>query len=261
MSAVINLLNLKGGVGKTVSSINIAYSLAECGNKVLIADTDAQGNIATSMGVNGNELSITLADILSEAIDKDVSIKRITEAVISVGNVDILPSNSMLAGLDFKLMNAFGRETILKSITDKLRDTYDYIIIDCPPSLGLMVINALVASDYTLIPVEAHYLCFESLKIMLDTINMVKLKLNPKLEVAGIFLTMYQSRTSLSKGIKEMVNRTYVNSVKVFDDSIPYSVKAAEQTLYGKSIIELYPKHPISTAYKNISKELMKYGK
>lgn len=213
MSAVINLLNLKGGVGKTVSSINIAYSLAECGNKVLIADTDAQGNIATSMGVNGNELSITLADILSEAIDKDVSIKRITEAVISVGKVDILPSNSMLAGLDFKLMNAFGRETILKSITDKLRDTYDYIIIDCPPSLGLMVINALVASDYTLIPVEAHYLCFESLKIMLDTINMVKLKLNPKLGVAGIFLTMYQSRTSLSKGIKEMVNRTYGNSV------------------------------------------------
>lgn len=138
MSAVINLLNLKGGVGKTVSSINIAYSLAECGNKVLIADTDAQGNIATSMGVNGNELSITLADILSEAIDKDVSIKRITEAVISVGKVDILPSNSMLAGLDFKLMNAFGRETILKSITDKLRDIYDYIIIDCPPSLGLI---------------------------------------------------------------------------------------------------------------------------
>ncbi len=261
MSAVINLLNLKGGVGKTVSSINLAYSLAEYGKKVLLIDTDSQGNVATSMGLVADELPDTLVDLMSEEIDGSTRIERIWECIRNTGKVDILPSNSLLAGIDYKLMNAIGRETIIKAIVEKLRGTYDFIIIDCPPSLGLIVLNVLVASDYILIPVEAHYLSFESLKVMLSTIEMVKLKLNPDLQIAGIFLTMYQSRTNLSKGIKEKIRETYGGSIRIFEEVIPYSIKAAEQTLYGKSIIELTPNHPVFAAYKAIAKELMDYGK
>lgn len=261
MNAVINLLNLKGGVGKTVSSINLAYSLAEYGKKVLLIDTDSQGNVATSMGLVADELHDTIVDLMSEEIDGSTSIERILECIRNTGKVDILPSNSLLAGIDYKLMNAIGRETVIKAIVDKLRSAYDFIIIDCPPSLGLIVLNVLVASDYILIPVEAHYLSFESLKVMLSTIEMVKLKLNPGLQIAGIFLTMYQSRTNLSKGIKEKICETYGGSIRIFDEVIPYSIKAAEQTLYGKSLIELAPNHPVSDAYKAIAKELMDYGK
>ncbi len=261
MSVVLSMLNLKGGVGKTVSCINIAAALAEHGKSVVIVDTDSQGNIATSLGLNPDELSPTLADLMLEAIDGEVSSKRIVECIHTSGNIDILPSNSLLAGIDYRLSTALSRETVLKSIVDKLRGSYDYIIIDCPPSLGLIVINALAASDFTMIPVEAHYLSFESLKVMLSTIDMVKLKINPKLKIAGVFLTMYQQRTNLCKAIREKIVESYGENVRVFDESIPYSIKAAEQTLYGKSLIEMLPSNPVSEAYKRIAKELITCGR
>lgn len=259
MCMVISLLNLKGGVGKTVSSINIAYALTEAGNKVLIVDTDSQGNVATALGTAADENSGTLVDLLSEEIDGSVSLEQIEECIVTAGTVDILPSDSLLAGIDYKLMNAFNREMVLKAIVDKLRAAYDFIIIDCPPSLGLIVRNVLTASDYVLIPVEAHYLSFESLQATLGTIDMVRLKLNPELKIAGIFLTMYQSRTNLSKGIREKLWETYGGELRIFEEAVPYSIKAAEQTLYGKSIIELYPKSPVSAAYQAIARGLMEY--
>lgn len=261
MSAVISLLNLKGGVGKTVSSINIAYAMADAGKKVLIVDTDSQGNVATAMGVVADENPATLVDLLSEEIDGSVSLERINECIVTAGKVDVLPSNSLLAGIDYKLMNAFNREMVIKAIVDKLRTVYDFIIIDCPPSLGLIVRNVLTASDCVLIPVEAHYLSFESLQTTLSTIDMVRLKLNPDLKIAGIFLTMYQSRTNLSKGIRDMLQETYRGEIRVFEETVPYSIKAAEQTLYGKSIIELYPKSPVSAAYQAIAWGLLEYEK
>lgn len=261
MSEIISLINLKGGVGKTVSSINLAYSFAEYGKKVLIVDTDSQGNIATSLGIDADGLKYTLYDLMNESIDRDVTESRVRECILQVSEVDILPSNSLLASIEYKLMTAFGRENVLKSILEKVTGDYDYIIIDCPPSLGLIVTNALVASDCVLIPVEAHYLSFESLKVMLGTIEMVKLKLNPNLKIAGVFLTMYQPRTKLSKGIKEKLCEIYGDDINVFDEYIPYSIKAAEQTLYGKSLIELDKTHPISLAYLKIAKELMQNSK
>lgn len=259
MCMVISLLNLKGGVGKTVSSINIAYALTEAGNKVLIVDTDSQGNVATALGAMVDKNSGTLVDLLSDEIDGSVSLEQIKECILSGGKMDILPSDSLLAGIDYKLINAFNREMVLKAIVDKLRAVYDFIIIDCPPSLGLIVRNVLTASDYVLIPVEAHYLSFESLQATLGTIDMVRLKLNPDLKIAGIFLTMYQSRTNLSKGIREKLRETYGGELRVFEEAVPYSIKAAEQTLYGKSIIELYPKSPVSAAYRAIARELTEY--
>lgn len=259
MCMVISLLNLKGGVGKTVSSINIAYALADTGKKVLIVDTDSQGNVATALGIAADGKFRTLADLLSEEIDGSVSLERIKECILPGGKMDILPSNALLAGIDYKLMNAFNREMVLKAIVDKLRSVYDFILIDCPPSLGLIVRNVLTASDYVLIPVEAHYLSFESLQATLGTIDMVRRKLNPNLKVAGIFLTMYQSRTNLSKGIRDKLRETYGGELRVFEESVPYSIKAAEQTLYGKSIIELYPKSPVSAAYRAIARGLTEY--
>ena len=261
MSKVISLINLKGGVGKTVSSINIASSFAICGKKVLIVDTDSQGNIAKSLGLNPDEMNNTLVDLVSEAIDKNVTEERVKECVRQAGNIDIIPSNLILADIEYKLMNAISRENVLKSIISRVSGIYDYIVIDCPPSLGLMVRNALTASDYVLIPVEAHYLSFESMKVMLDTVDMVKKKLNPKLEIAGMFLTKYQARTNLSKAIWELVTSKYGTRLKVFGSYIPYSIKVAEQALYGKSIVEMFPEHPVSESYKKIAWELMNYGK
>ncbi len=261
MSTVINLANLKGGVGKTVSTINIAYAMAADEKKVLVIDTDSQGNISTAMEVNPDELKLTLANLLIKAIKGNVTQKEIEKHIIHVNRLDIIPSNSILAAKEYEIMNAMGRDYLLKMVIEKIRNEYDYILIDCPPSLGTIVLNVLAASDYTLIPVEAHYLSFESLREMLKTIAMVKMRLNPALEVAGIFLTMYQARTNMSKAIREKVRSEYGENIRIFDEYIPYSVKAAEQTLYGKSIIELNPTHPVSEAYQSIAKELMNYGR
>ena len=248
MSEVISLINLKGGVAKSTSVINLAYSLSLYDKKVLIVDTDSQGNISTSLGLQADEFQNTLVNLRTGDIDGEATAEDIHTCIRRVGNVDVLASNLSLAAIDYKLMNAYGREHILKTVIDTIRDEYDFILIDCPPSLGLIVINALVASDYTLIPVEAHYLSFESMKVMLDTVDMVKKKLNPSLEIAGIFLTKYQARTNLSKAIWELVSSKYGKRLKVFGDYVPYSIKVAEQALYGKSIVEMFPDHPVSVA-------------
>ncbi len=262
MSEIISLINLKGGVGKTVSSINIAYSMAKIGQKVLIVDTDTQGNIATSLGIDADGLDYTLFDLLNEVIDTCFSnVETVKKCIVPVADVDILPSNSMLAELSYKLMNAQCREMLLKEILETVNENYDYIIIDCPPSLGLIVTNALTASNKVLIPVEAQYLSYESLKVMLGAIEMTKRKLNKELEIAGVFLTKYQSQTKLSQGIRKKISELYGDDINVFDEYIPYSIKAAEQTLYGKSLIELAPTHPVSVAYMNIAKELLHYEK
>lgn len=255
--SVISLINLKGGVGKTVSSINIASAFAKCGKKVLIVDTDSQGNIAKSLGMNPNDMNNTMVNLISEAIDDEVTEERVLECVRKAGDLDIIPSNLLLSKLEYKFMNADSREFVLKSIVSKVEANYDYIIIDCPPSLGLMVKNALTASAYVLIPVEAHYLSFDSLMDMLDTIGMVRKKLNPNLQIAGIFLTMYQSRTLMGQGVRSKVQEIYGDTIKVFNDCVPFSIKASEQTLAGKSLVEIAPNHPVSIAYMNIAKELM----
>ena len=257
MSEVISLINLKGGVGKTVSSINIAYALADCGKKVLIIDTDSSGNIGKSLGIDINALEKTITDLISIAISDDVTKEEVQSCIISIGAVDVIPSNSLFAGIKCRMMEAYGRESLLKCVTEVIRDEYDYLIIDCPPTLDLVSTNALVASDSALIPVEAHFLSFDNLNEMFETITMVQKRLNRNLKVRGIFLTMYQQRTKLSQGIKKNLEEMYANKYKVFDTFIPYSIKAAEQPLFGKSLIEMYPSHPVTKAYKNITKELV----
>lgn len=257
---VISLVNLKGGVGKTVSTINIASAIAAKGKKVLIVDTDSQGNIAIAMGFNPEEIQHTLANLMVESIMNKISKDHMKEYILHADDVDIIPANSLLAAKEYEIMSAPGSDYLLKSLLDTIKDEYDYIFIDCPPSLGVFVLNALSASDCTVIPVEAQYLSFESLKEMIKVVGMVQLRLNTNLFIAGILITMYQSRTNMSKLIREQICAEYKDDIKVFDEVIPYSVKAAEQTVKGKSLIELEPTHPISLAYKTIAEELMKNG-
>ncbi len=261
MSEIISLANLKGGVGKTVSSINIAYSLAKLGKKVLIIDTDSQGHISASLGMASDSLKFTLFDLINDVIDNNFTDEKVEQCIRTSGAVDIIPSNSKLATIECKLMDTEGRELVLRKITDAVKEYYDYIIIDCPPSLGIFVINALTTSDYVLIPVEAQYLCFERLDSMIDTVKMVKNSFNESLNIAGIFLTKFQSNTKICNGIRNEILKVYDGSVRVFDECIPYSIKAAEQPLLGKSLVELMPKHQISVAYMKIAKELLNYGK
>ena len=258
--SVISLVNLKGGVAKTVSTINLAAAMSKAGKTVLILDTDSQGNIAAAMGIKPGTLEHSLVNLMAKAIQTEIPIHEIERCIMHLGNVDILPSNSLLAGLEVMLMNAVCREAILKSITDQIKNRYDYIFIDCPPSLGTIVLNVMVASDYLVIPVESHYLCYESLKSIMETIHLVRMKLNPNLKIAGILFTMYQRRTNLSKEIRELVKETYGDNIRIFEDYIPYSIKAAEQTLYGKSIIDINPKHPVAVSYTNIAREMIANG-
>ena len=259
MSEVFNLVNLKGGVGKTVSTINIAYAMNKEQKRVLIIDTDSQGNILTALGQNPNDCPKTLADLMLTAMERPVSSDEVKEYIINIRGVDIIPANYLLAGIDFKLMQTLAREYVLKGIIDRIEDSYDYILIDSPPSLGSVVLNSLTASDCVLIPVEAHYLSYESLKVMLDTISVIRLKLNPNIKTC-IFLTKYQCNTNLCKAIMEKTKEMYADMADIFNQPIPFSVKAAEQTLYGKSLVELMPEHKVSLAYKTIAKELMIHG-
>jgi len=256
----MSIVNFKGGCGKTSAVLNLASVIAREGKKVLIIDTDSQANIALSFGLKPESIEKTLGQLMACVIDSSNFTEDVTEYIIHKNNIDILPANFRLAAIDSKLMNAFCREYVLKSIVDKLKDQYSYIFLDCPPSLGAIVINALTASDSVLIPVEAHYLCYEGLKLMLDTIKTVQLKLNKQLKIEGIFFTMYQSRTSLCRGIADLVREQYNSEIKVFDEHIPFSIKAAEQPLHAKSIIEYAPKNPVAQGYEHLAKELMADG-
>ena len=254
MCKVISVVNFKGGCGKTSAVLNLASAIARKGKKVLILDADSQGNVALSFGLKPDLIEKTLGQLMACVIDNNDFTEDITNYIIHKDNIDILPSNFRLSAIDTKLMNAFCREYVLKSIVDKLKDLYSYVFLDCPPSLGATVINALTASDSVLIPVEAHYLCYEGLKLMLDTIKTVQLKLNKQLKIEGIFFTMYQSRTSLCRGISDLVREQYDSEIRVFDEHIPFSIKAAEQPLYAKSIFEYAPKNPVAIGCKYLRK-------
>ena len=248
----------KGGCGKSTSAVNIATAFAKEGKRVLLVDNDPQANSTTMMGISYEELHGTLADLISIAIDEAEFMEDVSQYVIRKNGVDVLPSSIMLSSIETKLMNAYGRDYVLKTILDTVRDTYDAIIVDCLPGMGLFVRNALSAADYVLLPTESHYLCYEGLGLILDCIKQIKVKLNPNLKIAGILFTMFQSRTNLCKEIKESVINDYGQEIRIFCDPVPYSIKVAEQALFGKSILDIDPKNPASVSYTKIAEELMK---
>ena len=254
---IIALANQKGGVGKSTTAINLGVGLAKSGKKVLLIDADSQGNLTTMLGIRQpDELSATLATNLEKVmLDKPLTW---AEGILHCEeDVDLLPSNIELSATEVNLVNAMSRETVLKTYLKEIGDGYDYILIDCMPSLGMLTLNALTAADSVIIPVQSHYLSAKGLEHLLKTVRKVQRHLNPKLRIEGMLLTMTQSRTNFSKEIVELLRETYGGNIHIFQSEIPFSIKGTEMSACGKSIFSFEPKGKIATAYENFTKEVI----
>ena len=257
---IIAVVNQKGGTGKTTTTENIGIGLVNEGKKVLLIDMDPQGSLTISLGYpRPDEMYPTLSDVLEKVIRENLENPK--EGIINQREgVDLMPGNIELSGLEVSLVNIMSRETILKRYLDEIKKDYDYILLDCMSSLGMVTMNALVAADSVLIPVQAQYLSAKGLEQLLQTVSKVRRQINPKLKIDGIVLTMVDKRTNYAKEISALVRNVYGGNIKVFKADIPHSVRAAEISAEGKSIFEHDPKGKVAEAYRELTKEVIALG-
>lgn len=261
MCRVISVSNQKGGVAKSSCAFNLGIGLARQGKKVLIVDLDSQGSLTASMGYQEpDDIPFTIADIMMAIINEE-EINPEDGILHHEENVDLMPGNIELSGLEITLGNVMSREMILKEYIEMMREHYQYIILDCMPSLGMLTINALVAADSVLIPVQAAYLPVKGLQQLIRTISMVKKRLNRRLKIEGILLTMVDFRTNYAKDITEKVRMAYGSTIKIFDNVIPLSVKAAEASAEGISIFKHCQKGKVAQAYQGLTMEVLENEK
>ena len=257
MCKIIAIANQKGGVGKTTTTSNLGIGLAKQGKKVLLIDADAQGSLTDSLGfTEPDKLEETLATALGniindEDMEADYGILKHKEGI------DLMPGNIELSGLEVSLVNVMSRELVMRSYIELVKDNYDYILIDCMPSLGMITINAFACADSILIPVQAAYLPAKGLQQLIKTIGKVRRQINPKLMIEGILLTMVDARTNYAKDITALLVENYGSKVRIFENSIPISVRAAEISAEGVSIYEHDPKGKVAAAYQSLTEEVL----
>lgn len=252
LGKVIAIANQKGGVGKTTTSVNLSASLANLGKKVLLVDIDPQGNTTSGIGINKADVQNCIYDILIN----DVPLKDAIHTTKTAG-LDMIPATIQLAGAEIELVPSISREVKLKRALNLIRDTYDYIIIDCPPSLGILTINALTASDSVLIPIQCEYYALEGLSQLLNTIRLVQKHLNTDLSIEGVLLTMFDARTNLGIQVIEEVKKYFKE--KVYSTIIPRNVRLSEAPSHGQSIIEYDPKSKGAEMYIDLAKEVIEH--
>lgn len=254
---VIAVTNQKGGVGKTTTTFNLGVALAKQGKKILLVDADPQGDLTTCMGwYKQDEIPITLADLMEQSMN-DVSITP-DEAILHHNeNIDLIPSNLDLSALEMSLVNAMSREYTMKNCLSELKEKYDYIIIDCMPSLGMITINALACANSVIIPVQSQFLAAKGMTHLVNTISRVKRRINPDLEVDGILFTLVDERTNLSKMIKFQLKRDYGNHLKIYNTHIPLAIKTAESSSHGQSIFTYHKNSKVADAYSSFAKEVI----
>ena len=259
MGKVILVGATKGGVGKSASSYNLAYSLASLGKKVLAVDFDSQANLTTCFGVEDTAaVPVTIGHLMMAQME-DEMLPDPVEYIMNRNGVDFIPSSMVLSAVDAKLRLEMGAEKILANIIEPLRDSYDYVIIDTCPALGALTINALAAADGVVITVNPQLLAMMGLQDFLKTIKKIKSRINPKLEVEGILLTMCEARTNLCKVISEQVAETFEGQIKVFNSKIPSTVKVGESIYYSEPLLEYAPETKACKAYLDFGKELIAY--
>lgn len=261
MTKVIALANQKGGVGKTTTTVNLGIGLARQGKKVLLIDADAQGNLTDSLGWNEpDKLPISLSTIMSKVI-QDEPLEPNEGILHHSEGVDLLPANIELSAMEVSLVNTMSREVVLRNYLNEIKHKYDFVLIDCMPSLGMITVNALAAADSVIIPVQAHYLPAKGMTQLLQTIRRVQKNINPNLKISGVLLTMVDGRTNFAKDISYMLRNNYGDVLRIFKTEIPLAIKAAESSAEGKSIYAHDRNGKAAFAYDALTKEVIKNGK
>ena len=257
-ATVIACVNQKGGTGKTTTCENLGAGLVMNGKKVLLVDFDPQASLSISLGYpKPEELPVTIADMMKKVVDeKEI---RPGEGILHhEEGMDLMPSSIELSGMEVSLVTTISRETVLKEYLESVKRDYDFVLLDCSPSLGMLTINAMAAADTLLIPVQASYLPAKGLEQLLQTVNKVRRQINPRLKIEGILLTMVDARTNDAKEISELIRNAYGGKIKVYDTEIPRSVRASEISKEGTSIFKHDPGGKVADAYRELTREVVK---